>query len=81
MCAGACAEGSGTGTELARLGAELIPAMKEVPHQSLQGSADKLWYDAVAVPLDRGGFAIPPPLPKATPNLVFGFSEAAFDAK
>ena len=73
---------TGTVSDLvARLGAELIPAMKKVPHQSLQGSVDRLWSNAVEVPLGPDVFPIPPPLPKPKPDLVFGYSKTAFDTK
>lgn len=73
-----------TGTEqdiITQLGAKLIPAMGDVPHQSLQSSTDKLWANAVALPLKPDVYDTPPPLSRPKPDLVFGYSKIAFNTK
>ena len=62
-----------------RLGIELIPAMRKVPHQSLQGNENRLWLNAVAIPPNPDDLVIPPQLPKPKPNMVFGYSPIAFN--
>lgn len=54
-----------------QLGLELIPAMKEVPHQSLERITNQLWSNSVTAPLDPDLLAIPPPLPRPKPDLGF----------
>ncbi|MCJ1343514.1 hypothetical protein MMC31_001709 [Peltigera leucophlebia] len=47
------AENLETGTDqdlVEQLGTDVIPATKEVPHQSLQGSAHRLWSNALLDP-------------------------------
>lgn len=73
-----------TGTEqdlIQRLGTDLIPAMRKVPHQNLEASANKLCSSCVEVPLPPDALKIPPQLPKPKPDLVFGYSSKAFKAK
>ena len=57
---------------------DIIPAMKEIPDQRLAQSADKLWSNSVPIPLNSSVLISPLPLPKPKPDLVFGYSEAAF---
>lgn len=64
-----------------QLGTNLIPARKKFPHQSLHGSANRLWSNTVAAQLDPDVFAIKPSLPKSKPELVFGYSRTAFNTR
>jgi hypothetical protein len=57
---------------------DIIPAMKEIPDQRLAQSADKLWSNSVPIPLNPSVLISPLPGPKPKPDLVFGYSEAAF---
>ena len=57
---------------------DIIPAMKEIPDQRLAQSADKLWSNSVPIPLNPSVLISPLPLPKPKPDLIFGYSEAAF---
>jgi len=57
---------------------DIIPAMKEIPDQRLAQSADELWSNSVPIPLNPSVLISPLPLPKPKPDLVFGYSEAAF---
>lgn len=71
-----------TGSErdiVKKLVTPLIPAITEVPHQSLESSQNKRWADAVTVPLRSGVMVIQPPLPKPQPDFVFGYSNTAFN--
>jgi hypothetical protein len=57
---------------------DIIPAIKEIPDQRLAQSADKLWSNSVPISLNPSVLISPLPLPKPKPDLVFGYSEAAF---
>lgn len=62
-----------------QLGLEFIPAMNEFPRQTFQRIQNHFWSNSVAVPLDPVPLdpdlhAIPPPLPRPKPDLVFGYS-------
>lgn len=56
------------------LGAGLIHAIREFSHEYLMKSKDRLWHDAVTVPLGPGVIPPQPPLPKPKPDLVDSFS-------
>lgn len=60
------------------LGSKLIPAKKE-DDRSLKRMVDRLWSNAVDLPLDPSVVAILPSLPIPKPDLVFGYSEKAFN--
>ncbi|RMZ79425.1 hypothetical protein DV738_g3312, partial [Chaetothyriales sp. CBS 135597] len=64
-----------------QLGPHLIPAMNEVPDVRVEMNADQLWFNSVPVPLDADVLTTPLPLPKAKPDLAFGYSQAAFTHK
>lgn len=51
------------------------------PHLSLDSSANRLWPNAVPAPLGPGMLAISPSLQRPKPDLLFGYSEIAFDVK
>lgn len=59
-------------------GSKLIPAKKE-DDQSLKRMVDRLLSNAVDLPLDPSVVAILPSLPIPKPDLVFGYSEKAFN--
>lgn len=59
----------------------VIPALNEIPDQRLARNSDQVWCDAVPIPLDPDVLANPLPLPRPKPDLVFGYSETAFDHK
>lgn len=70
-----------TGTEqeiVMELGSKLIPA-KEEDDQSLKRMMDRLWSNTVDLPLDPSVVAILTSLQMPTPDLVFGYSEKAFN--
>lgn len=62
-----------------KLGPRLFPAMKKVPDQTLAVETNRLWDQSVAIPLDPVPLQIPRKLPGPKPDLVFGYSQAAFD--
>ncbi len=57
----------------------LIPAITEIPVQSLRMSEDKLWLRAIKLPLKKKFSAITTRLPRPQPDFVFGYSEQAFN--
>ncbi|KAF7506133.1 hypothetical protein GJ744_012197 [Endocarpon pusillum] len=57
---------------------DIIPSMKKIPNQRLEMNSDQPWFNSVPVPLDASILTNPLPLPKPKPDLVFGYSEAAF---
>lgn len=62
-----------------QLGLELVPAMNEVARQTFQRIQNQFWSNSVAVPLDPVPLdpdlhALPPPLSRPKPDLVFGYS-------
>jgi hypothetical protein len=61
-----------------QLAPHIIPAMNRVPDPRLERNADQPWFNYVPVPLDPSILINPLPLPKPKPDLVFGYSEAAF---
>ena len=61
-----------------QLAPELVPAMKEVPHRHLEMNSDQPWSNSVPIPLKSSILTSPLPLPKPKPDLVFGYSDAAF---
>jgi hypothetical protein len=61
-----------------QLAPDIIPAMKEIPDQRLAQSIHKQWSNSVPIPLNPSVLISPLPLPKPKPDLVFGYSEAAF---
>ena len=61
-----------------QLAPHIIPAMVKVPDQRLAMNSDQPWFNHVPVPLKPSILTNPLPLPKPKPDLVFGYSEAAF---
>ena len=59
----------------------LFPAMNGISDQRLDCNANQAWCDAVPIPLDPDVLANPLSLPRPKPDLVFGYSETAFDHK
>lgn len=57
----------------------LIPAMNDFPDENLAAERNRTWDNSVAVPLDPVPLEIPHKLPRPRPDLVFGYSPAAFD--
>lgn len=60
------------------LATKLIPARGK-DHQSLHHVVNKVWSNAAAIPPDPNVMVILPALPKPKPDLVYGYSEKAFD--
>lgn len=61
------------------LGQILIPTRRNLPHPSLKLISNNLWSRAAVIPPDQNVRVILPTLPKPKPDLVFGYSRAAFD--
>ena len=61
-----------------QLAPHLIPAMDEVPDRRLKMNSDQPWTNSVPVPVKPSILTNPLPLPKPRPDLVFGYSQAAF---
>lgn len=62
-----------------QMGPRLFPAMDNVPDPTLGAETNDLWDQTVSIPLDPVPLQIPAPLRRPRPDLVFGYSEAAFD--
>lgn len=62
-----------------QLGPAIVPAMTKIPDKNLETSRNRLWFNSVPIPLDPGVLSTPLPLPRPKPDLVFGYSETAFD--
>ena len=60
------------------LAPSIIPAMKRLPDKRLARNADQQWANSVPIPLDPSILGNQLPLPKPTPDLAFGYSQAAF---
>ncbi|KIW77012.1 hypothetical protein Z517_09457 [Fonsecaea pedrosoi CBS 271.37] len=56
----------------------IIPAANVLPDKRLTSNANQLWSNCVSVPLDPTVLTVPLPLPRPKPDLVFGYSNAAF---
>lgn len=61
-----------------RLVPKIIPAMSRVPDQRLENRRNQPWSNSVPVPLNARVLRIPLPLSKPKPDLIFGYSRAAF---
>ena len=57
----------------------LIPAMNGISDRRLDRNANQVWCDAVPIPLDPAVLPNLLSLPRPKPDLVFGYSETAFD--
>ena len=62
-----------------QLGPAIVPAMTKISDKNLETSRNRLWFNSVPIPLDPGVLSTPLPLPRPKPDLVFGYSETAFD--
>ena len=69
----------GEDTIIRKLGDRFFPSMNEVPDQKLAVAINKVWDDAVAIPLHPSVIATIPPLPRPKPDFVFGYSDKAFN--
>ncbi|KAJ4527854.1 hypothetical protein HRR83_000606 [Exophiala dermatitidis] len=56
----------------------IIPAMFRIPDKRLAMNCGQQWLNSVPVPLRSSVLHDPLPLPQPKPDLVFGYSEAAF---
>ncbi|OAL28680.1 hypothetical protein AYO20_09404 [Fonsecaea nubica] len=56
----------------------IIPAMNVLPDERLASNTNQLWSNCVPVPLNPAVLTVPLPLPRPKPDLVFGYSDAAF---
>ena len=63
------------------LGGDLFPAMKFIPDPKIEARRDESWDKTIAIafPPFPASSTILPPLPKNKPDLVFGYSNAAFE--
>ena len=61
------------------VGLRLFPSISNVPDQRLANETNKLWNQAVPIPPDPIPLMIQRKLPRPKPDLVFGYSGAAFD--